>query len=174
MSLRAHARHNLEFSRKALDMVLAEFKSDEDWFCQPTKNANHALWIVAHLGLADNRFLSSFRSELDHKPDGWDALFWFGSEINQDRSVYPRKEDVLGYFRDRRETLLKVLDEISDEELDAAPPEGERGPAAGAPSMGTIFLFAAFHEGIHMGQLTVCHRALGHGPVMRPQPAEAM
>jgi hypothetical protein len=155
-------------------MIVDNFKSDEDWFYRPVPNSNHALWIVAHLGLSDNMFASKFRPEIDHKPDGWQDLFWFGSEIQEDRNAYPSPAEVLNYFRDRREVLMKVLDEVSDEELNAAaPPEGDRSAVAGAPSIGQLFIFASFHEGIHSGQLTVIDRGLGNEPMMRPQPAEA-
>jgi uncharacterized damage-inducible protein DinB len=63
--------------------------------------------------------------------------------------------------------LLKVLDELSEEELRAAAPAaGERSPIAGAPSLGHAFIFIAYHEGMHSGQLTVTHRALGHAPIV--------
>jgi hypothetical protein len=60
-----------------------------------------------------------------------------------------------------------VLDEVSDKELRGpAPAAGERSPLAGAPSIGHGFIFVAFHEGMHSGQLTVAHRALGNAPVI--------
>ncbi len=174
MSIRQAAIHALNTSRNALNLVLEEFKTDDDWFTQPCPNSNHAIWIVGHLGLADNRFASRFRPDVDQIPEGWEELFWFGSEINPDRAAYPSKDDVLAYFHERRETLLKVIEECSDEELNAAaPPAGERGPISGAPNVGQLFLFGSFHEGIHMGQLTVAHRSLGREPVMKPQPAES-
>ncbi len=174
MELKAHAKTILARARGFTEMLLEQFQTDDDWFAQTHPNANHARWIVGHLGLADNAFASRFRPDGDHKPDGWEELFWFGSQINPDRSVYPDKSEVLAYFRDRREFLLKTLDELSDEEINAAAPgPEERSAIAGAPNVGHIFLFAAFHEGIHGGQLTVAHRGLGHGPLMKPQPAEA-
>ena len=171
MNLRAHAMKSIETSRQAVEMVLAEFKTADDWFCQPAPNTNHALWIVAHLGLADNYFASKFRPEVDQKPEGWDELFWFGSTISDDRSVYPSPEEVLAYFHDRRSQLISVLNEMSDEELLAEPEPNEGRVLSGAPSVGQLFFFASFHEGIHMGQLSCCHRALGLEPVMKPEEA---
>jgi uncharacterized damage-inducible protein DinB len=167
MELRDHARHALKFSRRLASGLLASFKTLEAWVFQVHPKANHALWITAHVALADNSFISKFRPALAKKPDGWDALFWFGSEPKADASLYPDPEEVLAYFHERRETLLAVLEELSDEEMHAAAPPAEaRSPLAGAPNMGHAFIFASQHEAMHAGQLTVAHRALGHAPLL--------
>ena len=174
MNLQAHALHGLTISRQISEGILASFQNDDDWYYQAHPKANHALWIIGHLGLADNHFASMFREDENNKPAGYEELFWFGTEPGSDRSKYPPADEVLAYFRERREHLLKVLGEVSDEELMApAPAENEKGPLAGAPSMGHAFQFAAFHEGIHTGQLSVCHRGLGHPPLFQPENATA-
>ncbi len=170
MSLQAHARHSLELARRINEGIIESFNSDDDWFYQPHPQANHALWIIGHLALADNSFASKFRESTDRKPDGYEELFWFGTKPSSDRSQYPPVDEVLAYFRDRRENLLNVINELSDEELaEAAPPAEERSPIAGAPNVGQLLHFAAYHEGMHTGQLTVCHRGLGHPPLFRPE-----
>lgn len=170
MNLKAHARHSLEKGRAITEGILAAFKSADDWFYQAHPQANYPLWIAAHLGLADNMFASRFRPASATKPDGWDELFWFGSEMRSDRAAYPSVEKVLAYVRDRRTNLLRVLDEVTEAELDApAPPPTERSPIAGAPSMGHVFLFASIHEAMHCGQLSVAHRGLGNQPLFQPK-----
>lgn len=167
MEPRDHARHALTFARRMSEQLLASLKTPDDWVYQVHPKANHALWIAAHVALADNSFIGKFRPALAHKPGGWDELFWSKSQPTNDVSRYPNSEEVLAYYRERRETLLRVLDELSDAELQAsAPPEGARSPLAGAPNMGHAFIFAAQHELMHAGQLTVAHRALGHAPLL--------
>ncbi len=166
--VRNHALYALKFSRRLSEGLLACFKSRQEWLFQVHPKANHPLWIAGHLGLADNGIISRFRPESARKPDGWDSMFWFGSQVSPDSSLYPSESDVMEYFRERRARLLALLGELSDAEIAApAPPEGERSPIAGAPNMGQIFIFAATHEGMHAGQLTVAHRALGHPPLFR-------
>jgi uncharacterized damage-inducible protein DinB len=168
MEVREHARHALAFSRRLTDGLLASFKTPEDWVFQIHPKANHALWIAAHIALADNSFIGKFRPALASKPDGWDALFWQASEPQSNATIYPAAEEVLAYFHERRATLLKLFDELADEELSApAPPAGARSPLAGAPNIGQSFIFIAQHEALHAGQLTVAHRALGHAPLIR-------
>ena len=167
MELRDHARYALKFSRRLSEGLLSSFKTLENWVFQIHPKANHPLWIAGHLALVDNAFLNRFRPALATKPEGWDALFGFGSQPKPDASLYPNPEEVMSYFRARREVLLKVLDELNEEELRAAAPAaGERSPIAGAPNMGHAFIFIAYHEGLHSGQLTVTHRALGHAPIV--------
>ncbi|MGI9519395.1 MAG: DinB family protein [Pirellulaceae bacterium] len=169
MSVKAHAQHGLNMSRQMLENILAQFDGD-DWYFQPEPKANHALWVVGHLALADNAFASKFREDTANKPDGYEELFWFGTEPTSDPSTYPPVDEVVAYFRERRENLLNVLDQLSDEELTAeAPAADEGGPVAGAPDVGQLFHFASWHEGIHTGQVTVCHRGLGHPPLYRPE-----
>lgn len=172
MDLKAHAIHSITKARAMTNSILENFTSQEQWLTTTHPKANHALWVAGHLGLADNHFASKFRPETENTPDGWKELFWFGSEISSDHSVYPNFEQVTNYMKERRENLLKVIDELSEEELNApAPGANEQGPLAGAPNIGHLLLFAAYHEGIHCGQLTVCHRAIGYDPMYKPQPA---
>ena len=173
MDLKDHARFALEHQRGFTEQLLATFSTRDHWLFQTHPKANHAMWVVGHLGLADNMFASKFREEVADKPAGWDELFWFGSELQVGQSAYPAHEEVRAYFDDRRRTLLKVLEDLSDTELNApGPPADARSPIAGAPCIGHLFLFAARHEGIHAGQLTVCHRGLGNDPLFTPQPQQ--
>ena len=152
MNLREHAKSMLKRSRGLLESIIESFHSEDDWFYQAHPKSNHALWIVAHIGLADDSFISKFRPDWKNRPDGWDELFWFGSELSADTGIYPSSDEVLAYTKERRETLLKLIDAVSDEELNAdAPAATERSPIAGAPCVGHWFLFAAFHEACILG-----------------------
>lgn len=167
MEFRDHARHLLQFSRKFTEGLLSSFKTPEEWVFQIHPKVNHAMWITGHLGLVDNSFICKFRPEIGQKPEGWDRLFGFGSQPLPSADAYPASHEMLDFFRERRQSLLAVLDGMSEEELRApAPAAGERSPIAGAPSIGHGFIFVAYHEGLHTGQLTVAHRALGHAPVI--------
>lgn len=169
MELIQYAKHALTLSRKMAEQMLSAFESEDDWFYRPFAEANPAVWIVAHLGIADNTFATVFRPEVNAKPDGWDDLFWFGSRMQDDRSIYPEPTAVLEYYRDRRETFLSVLDELTPADISKpAPAAGQRSPIAGAPNLGSWLWFALWHEGLHTGQLSVCHRGLGNAPLIQP------
>ena len=172
MNIKAHAISSLKLARKLTKNMLADFNTLDDWFYQAHENANHALWIVGHLGLADNAFASKFRPKTGSEPEGWRDRFWFGSQPTRDPKSYPPVDEVLDYFDDRRETLLKVIDDVSIEELlKPAPPADAPSPIAGAPNIGQVFFFVAYHEGMHCGQLSVARRGLGYAPLFQPAPA---
>jgi hypothetical protein len=168
MELRDHARHALQYARKFTEGLLLSLRTPEYWVFQIHPKVNHAMWIAGHLSLVDNSFVGKFRPDGGRRPEGWDRLFGFGSQPQPSMEAYPSSDEVLAYFRERRQMVLTVLDEMSEAELRApAPAPGERSPIAGAPSVGYGFIFLAYHEGLHAGQLTVAHRALGHAPVIQ-------
>lgn len=168
MNFKEHARYGLIRARGMTELMLKDFSTREEWLYRAHDEANHALWIAAHLSLADNMFVSRFRKDQAHKPEAWDELFWFGSEVGTDSSRYPAAEEVLAYMKDRRGALLKVLDDVTEDELSApAPPPASRSPIAGAPCIGYLFIFAAYHEGLHAGQLSVARRGLGKSPIIQ-------
>ena len=120
---------------------------------------------MGHLGLADNYMMKLFDSEGDVRPEGFEKLFWFGSKPIAEDSQLPPIDEVRKYFDDRRENLMNILEKVSEQEMEAPiPPDSPFK----FPSMGQIFAFNAMHEGIHFGQLTVCHRGLGNQPLYGP------
>ncbi len=172
MDLKSHAKSSLISARRLTKSMLADFNTLHDWFFQTHENANHALWIVGHLGLADNAFAAKFRPRISREPDGWRDLFWFGSQPTHNPKEYPPVDEVLDYFDDRRDVLLATLDDLSLTELEQpAPPAGTQSPIAGAPNIGQVFFFIAHHEGMHAGQLSVARRGLGHNPLFQPPQA---
>lgn len=169
MDLKAHATQSLKVARRLTTSFLADFNTLHDWFYQAHDQANHALWIVGHLGMADNAFASKFRPKLGDDREGWREKFWFGSEPQTDPKYYPPIDEVLDYFEVRRQVLLQVLGELTMPELLApAPPPEAASPLAGAPNIGHVFFFIAYHEGMHSGQLSVARRGLGNPPLFLP------
>ena len=90
-------------------------------------------------------------------------LFGGGSKPVADASVYPSAAKVRAYLKDRRETLLAVLEGVSEEDLDKAAPDD--APEF-LPTVESIFRVLAWHEGLHAGQVSVAHRSLGRPPIL--------
>jgi len=88
-----------------------------------------------------------------------------------DPAAYPPPEQVVERWRERRKTLLAVLDRQTDDDLNQPAPSG-------APTFlkdrGNLFEFVAIHESMHTGQLSIARRALGHSPLRGgpPKPAQ--
>ncbi len=161
MSLKKRYRSGLKGSRSAAEAILASFKTPEQWTHQVHDQANHALWVAGHIGVVDDFMISLVAPEKVSPKAGYPEKFGMGSKPTADASDYPDVEEVLAYMRERREALLAVLDEMSEEDFDTPTPED--APEI-LPTVGSVFQLSAWHEGFHLGQVSVAARALGFPP----------
>ena len=171
MPLKDNILYSLNSSGKMIEGLIDSLTPPEDWVTQACPNTNHPLWVIGHLGMAAAMFEARAQGQEYEKPEGWTELFWFGSQPTSSLSDYPPVDEVLAYFRDSRAKLIALV-ESKDPEYFEQPAPSE-GMFADAPNMGQLFVFAAYHEGIHTGQFTVVHRHLGNQPMFQPQPAQA-
>lgn len=170
MAVKDNIVYSLNQSRKMLDGLIDAMSSREDWLYQVHPKANHPLWVVGHLGLADNMFIKRLNPEAGDDKN-WDEQFWFGSEISGDPTYYPETEEVIEYCRERRARLMELIEGLTDEFLNSPTPD--EGMFSEAPNMAQMLIFIAYHEGIHTGQFTIAHRGLGNQPMFRPEPQPA-
>ena len=160
--LKQRLRRQLVNARQMSERLLKDFKSPEHWTMQVHAGCNHALWFAGHMGYADNFFVSVVAPELATKRPDVDQKFGMGSQPTNQPAEYPPAETVLAFMRERRQTLLDVLDKLTDEDLARPTPEGSPDFLA---DLASVFEMAIWHEGMHSGQLTVVRRAIGHSPV---------
>lgn len=162
MSLKQRLRRQLGKTRDLSERLLADFHSPHEWVHQVHPGCNHALWFAGHMANLDNFFLSLVAPEKAARLDGFATRFGMGSQPTNNPDDYPLPQDVLEVMRERRRTLLAVLDSLSEEDLSRPTP-------AGSPDFLTdfaaVFEMANWHEAMHAGQLSVSRRALGHKPL---------
>jgi uncharacterized damage-inducible protein DinB len=162
MTLKERLERNLTGMRATSERLLADFKTPEQWVFQVHPNCNHALWFVGHMAQSDNFFLSLVAPGREIDLPDFQAKFGMGSQPKADPDAYPPAESLLAVMRERRESLLRTLSEMSDEDLARKLP-------AGTPDflsdVGSVYELAIWHEGQHNGQLTVARRALGYQPL---------
>lgn len=159
MQLKDRLAGQLQATRKFSEGLLATFQKPEEWVFRVHPTANHAIWIVGHLSHVDNSVLKMLGSPAALDKPEWAALFGPASEPKNELSAYPAPEELLPYFRERRERFLELLGEQTDESLAKPVP-------AGAPpifsDIASVFERLSFHEAMHSGQLTVVRQALKH------------
>jgi len=171
MALKERLKIWLNQSRKTSEGMLADFKTPQDWVYQVDPSANHAMWFVGHIARTDNFVLSKVAPEKAIElPANHKDLFGQGSKPSSDPAIYPAPEEAIRLFRDRREALLAVLDEMSEEDLSKPAPPG--GPPI-LTDNASMFELLVWHEGLHCGQMSIARRALGHAPLMGGPPAPA-
>jgi uncharacterized damage-inducible protein DinB len=148
--------------RQNSERLLADFRTPQQWTFQVHPACNHALWFAGHMTTIDNFFLSLVAPDKARPLPDFQAKFGMGSQPTTDPAAYPPPDDVLAAMRERRATLLNVLDSMSEEDLAKKTPGGAPDFL---PDAASVFELAVWHEGQHSGQLTVARRALGYPPL---------
>ena len=148
MSPKDRLRRQLVKTRELSERLLADFHSRQEWVHQVHPGCNHALWFAGHMANLDNFFLSLVAPEKSIHLDGFVPRFGMGSHPTSNPDDYPPPDEVLETMRERRQTLLRVLDELSEEDLSHPTP-------AGSPDFLTdyaaVFEMANWHEAMHAG-----------------------
>ncbi len=170
MTPKERAHSALDISRSMSEGMVADFKTPEQWTHQVFPTANHALWCIGHIAWVDNRFISRLAPELEVDLPGYKERFAGGSTPSSDPAAYPPPEQVVERWRERRKTLLAVLERQTDADLEQPAPQGVPGFLK---DRGNLFEFAAIHESIHTGQLSMARRSLGHAPLRGGPPKPA-
>ena len=167
MSLNQRLENQLNIVRGIAEQMLAAFETPEQWTLQVHDQANHALWFVGHIGTVDDFMLRMVNPEKTSVPDGYREKFGMGSQPTANPDDYPPVEEVFTYWRRQREALLATLAGLSDDDLAKPAPEG--GPGF-ITDVASIFEAATWHEAMHLGQVTIARRALGHAPLAGGNP----
>jgi uncharacterized damage-inducible protein DinB len=170
MTLADRLLRQLKQIRDFSEKVLAAFQTPKDWTRQVAPGTNNAMWFAGHMAMSDNFFISKVDPKRAKKFEGWDKLFGMGSKPTGDPDDYPPVAEVHDAMRERRGVLVELLRGRSDAELNGPPPTGA---SDFLPDMASIFEMAVWHESLHVGQVTMVRRAMGHRPVTDPAPAEA-
>ena len=150
----------LGFARQITTSLFGDIPQDQQTF-QPLPGANHALWIIGHVGVADAFFLKEAAGQETKDLDRWLSLFFMGSKPMPRAADYPPLAEIRGLFDGSRERLITWAGSLSESQLDAPLPDSIKDfGASHAHLLGNL----AVHEGLHAGQLTVIRKALGLVP----------
>jgi hypothetical protein len=134
--------------------------SDEQMCAQPHGVVNHPAWSLGHLAVAADAAGVSLglSSEL---PSGWAETFKTGGTPSADKSVFPKKDEILRVLEAQHARVAHALS-TADPGVLAAPAHEKR--RAHFPTVGdfAIFLMTA-HEMDHLGQIAAWRRAMALG-----------
>jgi hypothetical protein len=163
MDLKQRLKNQLQKARQMSELMLADFRTPEQWVHQVQPGVNHALWFAGHMASADNFFISVLAPAQAIDLGEMKTLFGVGSQPVSDPQAYPPPEQVVARMRERRETLLQILDSLSEADLAKKTPEGTPDFLS---DYAAVFETAIWHEGLHAGQLSLARRAIGCKPIM--------
>jgi DinB superfamily len=127
----------------------------------PTPNGGcHPLWVLGHLTLVEGMIPATLFGDKNPAAD-WQRYFGENSVPVDDASSYPSFGEVREKYLHLREENLKLLDSLSEADLDKptlAPPKGREREFA---TYGQSFLVLALHQTMHRGNVTDSRRAAG-------------
>jgi uncharacterized damage-inducible protein DinB len=125
----------------------------------PTPNGGcHPLWVLGHLTLVEGMIPAVLFGDKNPAAE-WHPHFGENSEPVSDPGVYPSFTEVREKYLQLREQNLRLLESLSEEDLDKptkAPPKGREREFA---TYGQSFLVLALHQTMHRGNVTDARRA---------------
>jgi len=150
----------LELARRSTLAFLEDLSGDK-LFHQTAPGTNHAVWIMGHLGVTDDFFLSSVGGQEPKCPQEWNKMFGMGSQPTTNPKDYPPPSKIRDNLNDRRRELIAWFKSMDADKL-ASPLPKEWHEFA--PTHAALICSVAWHEGLHAGQLTLIRRSLGLSP----------
>jgi hypothetical protein len=147
----------LNLSHRAVLGVVDEMSDAPTTF--PTPNGGcHPLWVLGHLALIEGSIPTVLFG--DANPVGeWQTLFGEGSEPQSDARSYPAFATVRAKYMQLREENLKLLESLTEADLDLAAKNPPKGREQEFATFGRSFLTIAVHQAMHRSHLTDAKRA---------------
>jgi hypothetical protein len=147
----------LAFGRGILQATINGF--DETNCTHQTESArNHALWVIGHIAMTDDFFMTSMGGAESSCPEAWNELFGMKSEPVNDPGKYPALSELTAKLEETRAKLIAWFEGMSEEHLNEPMPDEMK---MFAPTIGSVMSSIAIHEGYHAGQLTCVRKSLG-------------
>jgi hypothetical protein len=149
----------LTLSDRALLSAVDEMSDAPTTF--PTPNGGcHPLWVLGHLALVEGSLQSVLFGEPNPVAE-WQPLFGDKSQPVNDRVAYPPFAEVRAKYVLLRESNLKLLQSLSDEDLDKRTKAPPKGLEHEFDTWGRSFLTLALHQMLHRANVTDARRAAG-------------
>jgi hypothetical protein len=155
----------LNLSHRAVLSVLDELSDAPTTF--PTPNGGcHPLWVLGHLALVEGVIPTVLFGDANPVSE-WQTLFGEGSEPQSDARSYPDFATVRAKYMQLREQNLKVLESLTEADLDMATKNPPKGREQEFATFGRSFMTLALHQTMHRSHLTDAKRAAArHAPAL--------
>ena len=146
-------------------MALIDDMKDAPFTFPTAKGGSHPLWVLGHLTLSE----ALIRQALFGEPNpvqSWDSLFGGGTEPTDNPSDYPSFDEVRAKFTELRGENMKLLESLSDADLDKPTKNPPKGLEPFFTTYGHTFLTISQHMMAHRGNVADARRMIGRKPIM--------
>jgi hypothetical protein len=136
---------------------------DEELFVRPVPGCNHIAWQLGHLIEGEHGMMSALASgQMPPLPPGFAERHAKEAARSDDPKQFFTKEVYLKAAAEQRSGTLKIIDSLSESDLDKDAPENVR---AYAPKVVDLLNLQGLHWLMHAGQWAVIRRKLGRPPL---------
>ena len=156
-------RQTAATSQMVVDAYLGDL-SDTDLMHRPGPGCNHIAWQLGHLIASNSDLLNSVREgAAPALPAGFVEAHSKEATGSDDASKFCTKQQYLDLASKLGDATNKVLNSMSEADLDAPAPEKFR---EWFPNVGSIMVLVATHSLMHAGQWVPVRRALDKPVIM--------
>ena len=125
----------------------------------PTANGGcHPLWVLGHLTFIEGAMPELLLGEIN-PVEGWQRYFGNGTVPLADADKYPSLSEIREKYLQLRERNLKLLESLSEEELDKPTRTQPKGLEKQFATYGKSFMTLALHQMSHRSHLTDARRS---------------
>lgn len=157
-----NARDAIKLNINCANMICQgylEDLTDAELLVRPVPAANHIAWQLGHLLVAEHGMMEEgFPKSMPPLPAGFAEKYTNDTSKLDSASAFHPKSVYLSVAQQQRAATLKVLDKISDADLDKPAPEKYK---EWLKSIGDLISMQGSHWMMHCGQWAVVRRKLG-------------
>lgn len=156
-----HTKEIIQFalngSNQAVLSIIDEMSDTPTTF--PTANGGcHPLWVLGHLTFIEGAISEILLGEVN-PVERWKRYFSNGTEPVADAENYPALSEIREKYLQLRERNLKLLESLSEEELDRPSRTQPKGLETQFATYGKSFMTLALHQMSHRSHLTDARRS---------------
>jgi uncharacterized damage-inducible protein DinB len=159
-------RMGLEASSR-MTLALLEDMKDTPLAFPTAKGGNHPLWIMGHIAYSEGFLIHELMLGGENPLAHWKEIYSFGTEPTADPSRYPDFDSALKAFRDVRAKTMRVLEGLTDADLDLPTKKCPPDLKEVFGTYGQCLLMSILHPVNHRGQVADARRAVGRKPLRR-------
>lgn len=161
-----NARDAIRLGIKQSDMVVRMYLgdlTDSDLLVRPVSGANHIAWQLGHLLSSSWQMLEAVAPGVATPlPEGFKEKYSGEGSKFDSPGAFHAKATYMALYDQHMANAMKVLDTITDADLDKPSPESMR---SFAPTHGDLMTLQGSHWLMHAGQWAIVRRKLGKKPL---------
>lgn len=156
---------NQNMALEMFKMTVADL-TDQDMLTRPCPAANHSLWQIGHLCVAETNLLNGVKpGAMPALPAGFAEKFANDKKTNlvDDPKVLGTKQQIVDQFIKTHQAAMAFTKTLTEADLDKPAAEKVRNRM---PTVADVVGLQAIHLTMHVGQIQAIRRKLGKPIVM--------